>query len=1198
MKILSIRLKNLASLAGEHCIDFEAEPLANAGLVAIVGKTGAGKSTILDAMCLALFNKMPRLKGSDGKLTDVDGSELLTNSPLTVLRRGTAHGFAELCFIAQDQKRYVARWEIKRANKNANGKLQSIQRSLKCLTDGVVIADKPKAVEQHIQHITQLSFEQFTRAVLLAQSEVTAFLKARDNERGELLEYLTNSAIFAKIGQLAFEKTKEMTLQRKQIESVLGHIELLSDEELQQLGESFAQEQHKYQQLEEKKQQLQLTHQWFERKQKLEHDIQLKQQQQLEQRKIYDDLGTDQQLLAQLEIFAEIRPQVFQQQQLLKIQQQLEPKLNQQQTLFDALKQNFDQETQQYNQAEQALQQLQTFRQQHHTELKQVAKYVQDRDYIATQYKQTKQKIQQLEEQLQPILIEQQQLAHQAQQLSQQHKNSQFQLEQSNAFSSLDPALHLHLQQLQQFIESYQHIENRIGDIAQAEHTLHQDQSQLDDLTQQFGDLPQLHAKIEQQQRLNEQQRNRQYQFEKLQQQWLDCLGLAQEIENIQIQQQQTFEAETILLAQTKNSEQDYLKAKQASAQLQQFLQQQRLLHSENITQLRDNLQENQPCLVCGSTSHPYRDDTNALSESLHILQQQQENQAIQAEQQQFETWQNLQQQLTQLQAKLAQLTTTLTQQQEKYQHQQTQLTDALHAVDLTLDFNQNINQFNIQLQQQTEQNIQLKQQTEDHLKLLQHAQMQQLKLQKNIQDITQQLHSLQQRKQQLEPILMCLNTDEQQHWNNTRLKTAQQLLVCLQTRMQLLQHDELTSKQIEQNQQQQQLIQATLQHIKQQLTELNHHLTEVEQTGKQNSEHAAQLIQHMTGLIGQKANEWLIAHEQQHQYLQQQYQQIKTTFEQARQHFEQQRNDLEQVKTKLQDTQATLHQIQTEIDAWSVQHSQISPSEFLTLLAVSTQQQQQIRQQLQQVERTLNDIIASLNTLQAQHNEHLHTQPEIDFSALQQHIQTTQTAWQHCSEQRDHYKLKLELHQQNLAKQQQFSEQIQTIQVQEHRWSKISGLLGDKEGKKFRDYAQQYNLDILLEYANQQLALLSQRYTLKRLDNSLSLAIIDHDMDGEIRSVASLSGGESFLTALAISLAIANMASGSMKIESLFIDEGFGTLDASSLHMVMNALDQLQSQGRKVVLISHIQEMHERIPVQIQVQPLGSGSSRIEVVG
>ncbi|MDB0160120.1 hypothetical protein, partial [Escherichia coli] len=78
----------------------------------------------------------------------------------------------------------------------------------------------------------------------------------------------------------------------------------------------------------------------------------------------------------------------------------------------------------------------------------------------------------------------------------------------------------------------------------------------------------------------------------------------------------------------------------------------------------------------------------------------------------------------------------------------------------------------------------------------------------------------------------------------------------------------------------------------------------------------------------------------------------------------------------------------------------------------------------------------------------------------------------------------------------------------EEYRWSKISGLIGDAKGKDFRDYAQQYHLDILVEHANQQLAMLSQRYTLKRLDQSLSLAIIDHDMDGETRSVASLSGG------------------------------------------------------------------------------------------
>lgn len=75
-------------------------------------------------------------------------------------------------------------------------------------------------------------------------------------------------------------------------------------------------------------------------------------------------------------------------------------------------------------------------------------------------------------------------------------------------------------------------------------------------------------------------------------------------------------------------------------------------------------------------------------------------------------------------------------------------------------------------------------------------------------------------------------------------------------------------------------------------------------------------------------------------------------------------------------------------------------------------------------------------------------------------------------------------------------------------------------------------------------------------------------------------------------------MASGAMRLESLFIDEGFGTLDPSSLHIVMDALDRLQSQGRKVILISHVQEMHERIPVQVQVKSVGSGTSQIEIIG
>ncbi|MEG2921994.1 MAG: AAA family ATPase, partial [Acinetobacter sp.] len=352
MKILSIRIKNLASLAGEHFIDFESEPLASAGLIAIIGKTGAGKSTILDAMCLALFNQVPRLKGSDGKLVDVDGSELLSNSPLTVLRRGTGHGFAELCFVAQDQKHYLARWEIKRARENAAGKLQNVQRSLTCLTDGVVVADKAKAVDLSIHKITQLSFEQFTRAVLLAQSEVTAFLKARDNERGALLEYLTNSNIFAKIGEIAFRKTADIEKERKKLEDVLGHIEILSDEAIAELNQQFTIANIEYKKLETEKTDLSKQQLWFEEHQKLENQISDKQKNYDHQFFIQQQLAAERQKLSRLEVFSSIRPTVFQQAQLVKAQQQLAPDIQQLQNSFTVVSKQFYNEEQHYKKAD------------------------------------------------------------------------------------------------------------------------------------------------------------------------------------------------------------------------------------------------------------------------------------------------------------------------------------------------------------------------------------------------------------------------------------------------------------------------------------------------------------------------------------------------------------------------------------------------------------------------------------------------------------------------------------------------------------------------------------------------------------------------------------------------------------------------------------------------------------------------------
>ncbi|WP_336952883.1 AAA family ATPase [Acinetobacter sp. AS167] len=1197
MKILSIRLKNLASLSGEHFIDFESEPLASAGLVAIVGKTGAGKSTILDAMCLALFNKIPRLKDSDGKLQDIDGSELLTNSPLTVLRRGTAHGFAELCFVAQDQKHYLARWELKRSREKVDGKLQSVQRYLKCLTDGTVVADKAKAVESAIYKITQLSFEQFTRAVLLAQSEVTAFLKARDNERGELLEYLTNSSIFGKVGQLAYEKTKLVASKRKDLENLLGHIELLAEEDAAELQMQFQHINQDYKKLEDEKSQLEKQQQWFERKQKLNNEIVVKQQLLNTQLQAQQGLIPERERLNRLEIFSEIRSSIFQKQQLIKTEQQLAPQTQKQQQLFDALQVQFDTEKTRFLQTETALTVQQNFENTHRGCLSEVRKCIQERDFIGVEFKKIQTRLNDLESSKTPLLNQQQQLEHHIQQITEKRNLLNQQLADSQQFSSLDKGLTAHVQQLTQFIQHYQSIENQLGNLSQAETKLIEQKTQLQDSIHQFGTAEQLETQLEQTRQQREFKLSQLNQLATLQQKLAQFFELKIESQQLNDRLKRCSEQFQQLEKTTIQAEQDFQTAKQARLKLQEVLQQQRLLHAENVEHLRAELIDGQPCVVCGSTTHPYHLDDSAISKVLFELQQQQEQQATLKEQQTFNLWQAAQQNLTKLSVEQQQLKTTLQNVTEKITVIQQLCIEQGQSSQIPLNLTHTQSEIKQQLEQLTQQyQFDIQQLEAQSKQWIQSIKIQQ-QLSQSIQHTEHLLQNANNLHNQVQHIVSCLADREKNAWQQYSITTAQYILSQLNTRTQQLEQLELLSKQHDQYLQQLNTTQLNIANTAKHISETAHSLNEIKLKGQQNTELANQLIQNMTGLTEVKPNEWLTQYDHEYQKIQTLYQQQKQSFNQLRNQFEQEKSQLEQLNAQQQHNQNNLNLVNQDIQQWLTQHPAFQPDDLELLAQITAVQEQQIRQQLQHAERMLNEANSALNTIQEQLTEHTLHQPEIDFEQLQQLILNNANTLKTQFEIRDQLKLKLELHQQNVAKQKQFTDQIQQVQQEEHRWGKISGLMGDATGKKFRDYAQQYNLDILLEHANQQLAMLSQRYTLKRLDNSLSLAIIDHDMDGETRSVASLSGGESFLTALALSLAIANMASGSMKIESLFIDEGFGTLDASSLHMVMNALDQLQNQGRKVVLISHIQEMHERIPVQIQVRPLGAGASTLEVV-
>lgn len=219
MKILSVRLHNLNSLKGEHLIRFDDEPLASAGLFAITGPTGAGKTTLLDAITLALYGKVARY-----------GNE---SNPEHVMTRHCGECSAEVEFEVPSGK-YRAAWERHRAGKKPGGKLQAPKRYIYDAA-GEPLAQQIREAEQKIEDLLGLNYDRFLRSVLLAQGDFARFLKADANERAGLLESLTGTTIYSRLGKLAHEEANRRESDLKAREAGLGQIELLEAEDRREL---------------------------------------------------------------------------------------------------------------------------------------------------------------------------------------------------------------------------------------------------------------------------------------------------------------------------------------------------------------------------------------------------------------------------------------------------------------------------------------------------------------------------------------------------------------------------------------------------------------------------------------------------------------------------------------------------------------------------------------------------------------------------------------------------------------------------------------------------------------------------------------------------------------------------------------------------------------------------------------------------
>jgi len=164
--------------------------------------------------------------------------------------------------------------------------------------------------------------------------------------------------------------------------------------------------------------------------------------------------------------------------------------------------------------------------------------------------------------------------------------------------------------------------------------------------------------------------------------------------------------------------------------------------------------------------------------------------------------------------------------------------------------------------------------------------------------------------------------------------------------------------------------------------------------------------------------------------------------------------------------------------------------------------------------------------------------------------------------------------------------------------WDAVDEAIGSSSGDKFRRFAQGVTLEHLVHLANAQLATLSPRYRLARsATTDLALHVLDRDMGDQLRATRSLSGGERFLVSLALALALSGLEGRESFVDTLFIDEGFGSLDAETLDLAVDALETLQGRGRKVGVITHVAAMIERIAVQVRVEKRGNGRSVVRVV-
>ncbi|MFJ4196453.1 AAA family ATPase [Pseudomonas sp. NPDC089534] len=1212
MKILAIRLKNLASLAGPFEIDFTAEPLASAGLFAITGPTGAGKSTLLDALCLALFGAVPRLNntGRDAKVPDADG-EIATGDPRTLLRRGTGEGFAEVDFVGVDGRRYRARWEANRAREKAAGKLQASRQSLRDIDQDQLLASQKGEYKAQLESALGLNFEQFTRAVLLAQSEFSAFLKADDNDRSELLEKLTDTALYTRLGRRAFDKAKEAREAHRLLNEQASGVTPLTPEARAELDGRFdaAQQQLKLQQAQLK--QLEQQQAWLKELSRLQDAQQAAAEQSRSAQQQWEALGGERLRLTRLEQLGPQRHQFARKRELNALltplagqiaahTRQLAELTGRQSQLEQSLEAaKADLGLAQQRQSDSAPLLRQAFEEQ-----STLARLAKDAALGAEARQHAEQACTQGQVTIRTLQDKQTEVAERLRRITDG-------LGQSAHLAPLSDAWNAYRDRLQQLMLIGNRLNKGQAELADLEQAaarsaedLTAQKQELEVLFKEAGAEPDAVAEqIGILGNLLQDNRKQLRAVEDLARLWAQRQELDKRGADLQQRQLDAQRERERLTQDGVKTKAELAVAEQTLNVTRELLERQRLARSASVEELRAQLQDDQPCPVCGSNEHPYH-QPEALLQSLGRHDESEQANAQQAVE-------RLKEQLSELRADVGGVIARqkeLLQQQEQLAAQQLALAPSLDAHPSAAQLmGQDADKRDAWLARQNDQLNQSITQDEQRQNAL-------LTLQQDAARLTQQLRKTEAAHQQAAQHL----SNQQRELASDRQRLDEELtafaaLLPADTLQALrvepaatfMQLDRQIAERLTQVEEQKDALEEQQERQQTLDKEQDRQLTRTEQlqTAEQQFNALAAQQQASQQTLAQLLGEHPGA-EQWQQRLEQAVEQARNAESDTAQALQDVRTQQVQTAAELkaqQERQQTLdsesQELTNRIADWRARHPELDDGGLEGLLRIDDAEVGELRQRLQHSEKAIEQANVLLQERdqrllehQAQHNGNLEAgQLATALADLQGQFAVSE---QQCAELRAEQAEDQRRQNANQA----LAQRIAEANAEYQRWARLNALIGSATGDTFRKIAQAYNLDLLVHHANVQLRQLVKRYRLKRGGSMLGLLVMDTEMGDELRSVHSLSGGETFLVSLALALGLASMASSTLRIESLFIDEGFGSLDPESLQLAMDALDGLQAQGRKVAVISHVQEMHERIPVQIQVQRQGNGLSTVEV--